>query len=68
METVLVRFKYYQLTRAEKGVIRRYIEAEFEPFPSALILLFSLAGQLILTRSFNLRPRFSVQKSTLTTG
>ena len=26
METVLVRFKYYQLKRAEKGVIRRYIE------------------------------------------
>jgi len=26
IETVLVRFKYYQLKRAEKGVIRRYIE------------------------------------------
>jgi hypothetical protein len=26
METVLVRFKYYQLKKAEKGVIRRYIE------------------------------------------
>ena len=26
IETVLVRFKYYQLKRAEKGAIRRYIE------------------------------------------
>jgi len=26
IQTVLVRFKYYQLKRAEKGVIRRYIE------------------------------------------
>ena len=26
IETVLVRFKYYQLKKAEKGVIRRYIE------------------------------------------
>lgn len=26
IETVLLRFKYYQLKRAEKGVIRRYIE------------------------------------------
>ena len=26
IETVLVRFKYYQLKRAEKGVIRHYIE------------------------------------------
>ena len=26
IETVLVRFKYYRLKRAEKGVIRRYIE------------------------------------------
>jgi len=26
IETALVRFKYYQLKRAEKGVIRRYIE------------------------------------------
>ncbi|MCJ7522205.1 MAG: integrase [Dehalococcoidia bacterium] len=26
MQTVLVKFKYYQLKRAEKGVIRRYIE------------------------------------------
>jgi len=26
IETVLVRFKYYQLKRTEKGVIRRYIE------------------------------------------
>ena len=26
IETALVRFKYYQLERAEKGVIRRYIE------------------------------------------
>jgi len=26
IETMLVRFKYYQLKRAEKGVIRRYIE------------------------------------------
>jgi len=26
IETVLVRFKYYRLNRAEKGVIRRYIE------------------------------------------
>jgi hypothetical protein len=26
METVLVRFRYYGLKRAEKGVIRRYIE------------------------------------------
>jgi len=26
IETVLVRFKYYQLKRAEKGVLRRYIE------------------------------------------
>ena len=26
IETVLVRFKYYQLKKAEKGVMRRYIE------------------------------------------
>ena len=26
IQTVMVRFKYYQLKRAEKGVIRRYIE------------------------------------------
>jgi hypothetical protein len=26
IQTVLVRFKYYQLRRAEKGVIWRYIE------------------------------------------
>jgi hypothetical protein len=26
IQAVLVRFKYYQLKRAEKGVIRRYLE------------------------------------------
>ncbi|MBM3119804.1 MAG: integrase, partial [Chloroflexi bacterium] len=26
IQTVLIRFKYYQLKRADKGVIRRYIE------------------------------------------
>ncbi len=49
IETVLVRFKYYQLKRAEKGVIRRYVEkvsGYSRSQVSRLIREYSQRGQL----------------------
>jgi len=49
IQTVLVRFKYYQLQRAEKGVIRRYIEkvSGYSPAQiSRLIREYRQRGQL----------------------
>jgi len=49
IETALVRFKYYQLKRAEKGVIRRYIEkvsGYSRSQVSRLIRVYNQRGQL----------------------
>jgi hypothetical protein len=49
IQTVLVRFKYYQLKRAEKGVIRQYIEkvsGYSRAQVSRLIRAYNQRGQL----------------------
>jgi len=59
IQTVLVRFKYYKLKRAEKGVIRRYIE-KVSGYSRAqvtrLIRVYTQRGQLI--KAYYKRHRF----------
>jgi transposase InsO family protein len=65
IQTVLVRFKYYQLKRAEKGVIRRYIEkvSGYSPAQvSRLIREYHRRGQL--RKAPYKRHRFPIRYTT----
>jgi transposase InsO family protein len=65
IETVLVRFKYSQLKRVEKGVIRRYIEkvsGYSRAHVSRLIRDYSRRGQL--TKPYTTRHRFPRKYAT----
>ncbi|MCJ7522268.1 MAG: integrase, partial [Dehalococcoidia bacterium] len=65
IQTVLVKFKYYQLKRAEKGVIRRYIEkvsGYSRAQVSRLIRVYTQRGQL--RKACYKRHRFSRRYTT----